>query len=48
MPERGTHSVSVEPGDTVELVHTFEAVSTRIGCHGPGHWEAGMKMDIDI
>jgi uncharacterized cupredoxin-like copper-binding protein len=42
------HSVIVEPGDTVELVHTFEAAATMIGCHEPGHWEAGMKMDIDV
>lgn len=43
------HSVVVEPGDTVEMTHTFEAAgTTMIGCHEPGHWEAGMKMDIDV
>jgi uncharacterized cupredoxin-like copper-binding protein len=42
------HSVIVEPGDTLELVHTFEAASTMIGCHEPGHWEAGMKLDFDV
>ena len=19
-----------------------------VGCHQPGHWEAGMKLDIDV
>ena len=42
------HAVVVEPGATVELVHTFEAASTMIGCHEPGHWEAGMQLDIDV
>ena len=42
------HSVIAEPGDTLEMVHTFEAASTMIGCHEPGHWEAGMKLDIDV
>lgn len=42
------HSVVVEPGETVEVTHTFEDGTTMIGCHEPGHWEAGMKMDIDV
>lgn len=44
----GCGTIDVHPGDTVEFVHTFEAASTMIGCHEPGHWEAGMKMDIDV
>lgn len=42
------HAVIVEPGDTVEVTHTVDADSTMIGCHEPGHWEADMKMDIDV
>lgn len=43
------HSVVVEPGETIELIHTFDAAgSMMVGCHEPGHWEAGMKMDIDV
>lgn len=39
----------VEPGETVELNHTFDTAGpTMIGCHEPGHWEAGMKIDIDV
>ena len=42
------HSVIVEPGESIEMTHTFDAASTMIGCHEPGHWEAGMKLDIDV
>ncbi len=39
----------VKPGQTGEL--TFTAVAAGgllIGCHQPGHWEAGMKASIDV
>ena len=43
------HSVVDEPGETVEMTHVFETSGpTMIGCHEPGHWEAGMKMAIDV
>lgn len=43
------HSVVVEPGETVEMTHVFETSGpTLVGCHEPGHWEAGMKMAIDV
>lgn len=42
------HSVIVEPGETIEMRHTFDGGSTMIGCHEPGHWEAGMKLNIDV
>ncbi len=42
------HSVMVEPGESIEMTHTFDAASTMVGCHEPGHWEAGMKLDIDV
>jgi uncharacterized cupredoxin-like copper-binding protein len=43
------HAVVLEPGESVEMTHTFDTAGpTVIGCHEPGHWEAGMKMDIDV
>ncbi len=50
MPMDGTDGdLSVAPGSTAELTHTFtEAGHLIIGCHEPGHWEAGMKATITI
>lgn len=43
------HSIIVEPGETAEITHTFDTPGPMmIGCHEPGHWEAGMKMIIDV
>ena len=43
------HGVIVEPGETVEMTHTFDAAGpTMIGCHEPGHWEAGMRLDVAV
>lgn len=43
------HGVVVEPGESVELTHTFGAAGSMIvGCHEPGHWEAGMRMDVTV
>lgn len=42
-------SVTVDPGKSGEITHTFDRDGTlMIGCHEPGHWEAGMKMDLTI
>lgn len=39
----------LKPGDTGELTHTFdEAGEILIGCHQPGHYEAGMKSTITV
>lgn len=39
----------LEPGDIGELTHTFdEAGEILIGCHQPGHYEAGMKSTITV
>ena len=41
----------LEPGAAGEVVVTFDdpdMVSTIIGCHIPGHWEAGMRMDVSV
>lgn len=42
-------SVSLEPGETGELVVTFDEPGTvLIGCHEPGHYEAGMVATIVV
>lgn len=42
--------ITVEPGDTAELTHTFGAEDDGllIGCHQPGHYDAGMVTEIDV
>jgi uncharacterized cupredoxin-like copper-binding protein len=41
--------ITVEAGKTGELTHSFERSGTLIiGCHQPDHWEAGMKVTINI
>ena len=36
--------VMLEPGETAEVIATFdEAGEILVGCHVPGHWEAGMR-----
>jgi uncharacterized cupredoxin-like copper-binding protein len=42
-------AITVDPGDTGTLTHTFEAGDALlIGCHQPGHYAAGMKLTIDV
>jgi uncharacterized cupredoxin-like copper-binding protein len=42
-------ALSVEPGMTGELTHTFEeAGELLIGCHEPDHYEAGMKIAVRV
>jgi uncharacterized cupredoxin-like copper-binding protein len=42
-------AITVAPGTTGELTRTFDQAGTLlIGCHVPGHWEAGMKATITI
>ena len=41
--------ISVKPGETIELTHTFdEPGETLAGCHEPGHYDAGMKAAITV
>jgi uncharacterized cupredoxin-like copper-binding protein len=38
-------ALTVEPGETGSLTHTFEPGDRLlIGCHQPGHYTAGMKI----
>ena len=52
--EHGGHgssddAIKVDPGQTGELTHTFDSAGTvEIGCHEPGHYDAGMKIVIDV
>lgn len=42
-------AITVNPGKTEELTHTFDvATSVEIGCHQPGHYGAGMKIDVSV
>lgn len=42
-------AVTVAPGAVGELTHTFtESGTLLLGCHEPGHWEAGMKADVIV
>ena len=41
--------ITVEPGKTGELHYTFpDAGSVLIGCHQPGHYEAGMQATVNV
>ena len=41
--------VTVKAGETGDLTHTFTGSDTVvIGCHQPGHWEAGMKATVTV
>lgn len=49
MSETSADAVTVEAGKAGELTHRFtESGTVLIGCHEPGHWEAGMKAVIKI
>jgi len=42
-------AVSVEPGKTKALTYkATEAGPTLIGCHEPGHYDAGMKVKVTV
>lgn len=47
--ETGDSGVTVEPGQTGRLTHTFDKTGTiEIGCHQPGHYAAGMKIAVTV
>src|SRR5262245_45691778 len=42
-------SITVEPGGSGELTYTFDTDdAVLIGCHEPGHYDAGMKLTLDV
>lgn len=43
------NAVSVEPGKSRSLTHTFDkAGQVLIGCHEPGHYIGGMKITVNV
>ena len=43
------NAITVKPGDTSDLIYTFDATgSLQVGCHQPGHYAGGMKLAIDV
>lgn len=48
-PTTGGPSLTLEPGATGTLTYTFGPPGTLIlGCHIPGHYEAGMHSQINV
>lgn len=45
-----TDALTAKPGDTGELVRTFDSGDDGliIGCHEPGHYEIGMRLSIEV
>jgi len=42
-------SITVAPGETGELTYTFDGTGeVLIGCHQAGHYEAGMKLALNV
>ncbi len=42
-------AITVAPGDTGELTHTFnDTGDLLIGCHEPGHYAAGMLVTVNV
>ena len=45
----GSGAITVQPGDTGTLTHTFQAGDdVLVGCHETGHYAAGMKLTFDV
>jgi uncharacterized cupredoxin-like copper-binding protein len=44
-----SYAIAVKPGQTKELVYTFDAAGQLLaGCHIPGHYPAGMKATVTV
>ncbi len=54
MGDASTHSmgeaaITVQPGAAGELSYTFAQPGTyEVGCHQPGHYGAGMKIEVTV
>jgi uncharacterized cupredoxin-like copper-binding protein len=45
----GVSALSIAPGRSGDLTYTFDKQGTVIiGCHQPGHYEAGMKVAVAV
>ena len=48
-PANDGAKVTVDPGETGELETAFDEAGTyEIGCHEPGHYDAGMKLTVEV
>lgn len=44
-----SEALTVQPGGTETIVRTFDSPGTHlIGCHVPGHYDAGMKATVTV
>jgi uncharacterized cupredoxin-like copper-binding protein len=44
-----SYAIAVKPGQTKELVYTFESAGSLLaGCHIAGHYPAGMKATVTV
>jgi uncharacterized cupredoxin-like copper-binding protein len=45
-----SNAVTIRPGEEAELIWRFpdEATTVLVGCHVPGHWEAGMRGSVTV
>ncbi len=42
-------AIVLQPGESGELSYTFDLPGTyQIGCHQPGHYAAGMKIQVTV
>lgn len=42
-------AISVDPGDDGALTYTFDEPGTiLVGCHQPGHYDAGMVIEVNV
>lgn len=49
MEHNDPNAVTVEPGETGELVWTFTDKGTfEAACNIPGHYQAGMRAEVDV
>lgn len=44
-----SEAITVDPGDRGELTYAIgETGSVLIGCHQPGHYDAGMMVEVTV
>jgi uncharacterized cupredoxin-like copper-binding protein len=47
--DMGDTAITIDPGQTGRLMHTFDKTGTiEIGCHQLGHYAAGMKVAVTV
>ena len=43
------NKISVDPGEEGDITYSFDEAGTyEIGCHEPGHYDAGMKIIVNV